>query len=252
MLQQLLAGVVPEIGAADAKDVGGVVLRRAQVRVVLFEGKESAAGGAAALDDAARERPGLGLGTLALVLGQDVPHARVLPDWLEHGVEASLRASHDDAPAMPAVTAIGHVAAPAPAPSSRHGAGTGGHSTPIVVLTPAGSGGPSPAGSVPNKGGGWTDLDKFYASESEEDGEEEEEGEGDEDEEESEEGEDEQDGERSDEESDRLSGQEKDHGMGAPRTSEEEKDDGEDEDEVEVEDNDVEQGTSLSKMTPFR
>ena len=64
----------------------------------------------------------------------------------------------------------------------------------------------------------------------------------------SEEGEEEQDGERSDEESDRLSMQEKDHGMGAPRTSEEEKDDGEDEDE----DSDVEQGTSLSKMTPFR
>jgi len=250
MLQQLLAGVVPEIGAADAKDVGGVVLRRAQVRVVLFEGKESAAtGGAAALDDAARERPGLGLGTLALVLGRDVPHARVLPDWLEHGVEASLRASHDDAPAMPAVTAIGHIAAAAPSSSSsRHGAGTGGRSTPIVVLTPAGSGGPSPAGSVPNKGGGWADLDKFYASESEEDDEEEGEEGDEEDEEESEEGEDEQDGERSDEESDRLSMQEKDHGMGAPRTSEEEKDDGEDEDE----DSDVEQGTSLSKMTPFR
>ena len=241
MLQQLLAGVVPDIGAADAMDVGGVVLRRAQVRVVLFEGKENAAP-LGAQGDTARER----LGTLGLVLGRDITHARVLPDWLEHGVESSLRHSPDDAFPTPSVTAIGHVAAVASSSSSSSrpvfGPGSGGHSTPIVVLTPAGSGGPSPAGSVPNQAG-WADLDKFYASEGseeeeddddddeeEEEEEEEDDDEGGEGEEESEDGEEdehgegEENGERSEaeEESDRQSGYEGDRGAGPPRFPEEE------------------------------
>jgi AP-3 complex subunit beta len=224
MLQQLLVGVVPDIAATDAEDVGGVVLRRAQVRVVLFEGKAiaspSSSHAAVAMaahhdHDAARRGRDHDLGTLGLVLGRDVPNARLLPDWLEHGVESSLRHVPDDAlpssSAAAAVTAIGHVA-----PSSSSRAGTGGHSTPIVVLTPVGSsGGPSPAGSVPNKAG-WTDLDAFYASESEEEEEEEDEDEESE-EEESEKGEDEeedenedgeQEGGNSEEESDRQSGEE--------------------------------------------
>ena len=224
MLQQLLVGVVPNIVATDAQDVGGVVLRRAQVRVVLFEGKAiasppsstAAAVPAAHYDhDAARQGHDHDLGTLGLVLGRDMPNARLLPDWLEHGVESSLRYVPDDAlpsssSAAAAVTAIGHVA------SSSSRAGTGGHSTPIVVLTPVGSsGGPSPAGSVPNKAG-WTDLEAFYAGESEEE-EEEEESEDEGEDEESEKGEDqeedededeEEEGEKSGEESDRLSGEE--------------------------------------------
>jgi AP-3 complex subunit beta len=248
MLQQLLAGVVPGIGAADARDVGGVVLRRAQVRVVLFEGKAdagaAAAAAAAAQDDGgdnddgarrARER----LGTVGLVLGRDVPNGRMLPDWLEHGVESSLRASPDDAPATPAaVTAIGHVATPGASTSRAGGVGSsGGHSTPMVVLTPAGSGRPSPVGSVPNKSGS-TDLEKFYASDSEEEEEDE-----DEDEEEDED-------ESEDEESEDQSGREEDdRATGAPRTSEEKDDGEEDEDEDDV--GDVEQDAS-SKMDPVR
>ena len=209
MLQQLLAGVVPGIGAADAKDVGGVILRRAQVRIVLFEGKESPAPANAAHLDS-RER----LGTLGLVLGRDMPpaHAHLLPDWLEHGVESSLRDSPDDfVPPTVAPTAIGHVAAAALRPG---GAGSGGRSSPIVVLTPAGSGGPSPAGSIPNRGG-FTDLDKFYESE-EEDGEEEDDGE------EEEEGEGEEEGSEGsgdeEEESEHQSGRDKDPGGSPPRT----------------------------------
>lgn len=251
MLQQLLAGVVPSIGAVDAKDVGGVVLRRAQVRVVLFEGKENAAarGGPPshhhhhhAHEDGSgsggvRER----LGTLGLVLGREVPHARVLPDWLEHGVESSLRHSPDDASSSsstPAVTAIGYVA-PSRAGigvGTGTGIGTGGHSTPIVVLTPAGSDGPSPAGSVPNRAG-WTDLDKFYANDSEE--EEEDDDDDDDEEEEDEEGEseedgDEEDGERSEDESDRQSRDERDSRagpLGAPEVG----DGDEEENDVELE-----------------
>ncbi|KAH9018479.1 adaptin N terminal region-domain-containing protein [Lactarius pseudohatsudake] len=217
MLQQLLAGVVPGIGAADARDVGGVVLRRAQVRIVLFEGKEGAAH-ATAHPESRGER----VGTLGLVLGREVPaaHARILPDWLEHGVESSLRDSPDDfAP--------------------------GGRSSPIVVLTPAGSGGPSPAGSMPNRGG-WTDLDKFYASSSEEDEEEESDDDDDDDEEgEEEEGEGE-DGEEEggegggtegssddeEEESGHQSGGDKDPSGSPPRTPE---------------DSDAEEGSSSRK-----
>ena len=220
MLQQLLVGVVPSMAATDAEDVGGVVLRRAQVRVVLFEGKtiaspssyHAAAVAVAAAHhdhDATRRGHDHDLGTLGLVLGRDVPNARLLPDWLEHGVGSSLRYVPDDAlrsssAAGAAVTAIGHVA-----PSSSR-AGTGGRSTPIVVLTPGGSsGGPSPAGSVPNKAG-WADLDAFYASESEEEEEREEEEESEDEESESEkdeDGEEDDDSDEDGEESDRQSGQ---------------------------------------------
>lgn len=231
MLQQLLAGVVPGIGAADAREVGGVVLRRAQVRIVLFEGKESATLAPAAHADS-RER----LGTLGLVLGRDVPsaHARVLPDWLEHGVESSLRDSPDDSAiaAAPPPTAIGHVAAGA----LRSGAATGGRSSPVVVLTPIGSGGPSPAGSVPNRGA-WKDLDSFYASESEEDDEEEgdDADDDDDDDDDEEEGGEEEEGEGPEEEeeegvegsddeeekSEHQSGEDKDPGGSPPQTPEE-------------------------------
>src|SRR6266702_8588101 len=232
MLQQLLAGVVPGIGAADAREVGGVVLRRAQVRIVLFEGKESAAHThAAAHPDSRGER----LGTLGLVLGRDVPpaHARILPDWLEHGVESSLRDSPDDfaPPTTATPTAIGHIATAA----MRVGVATGGRSSPIVVLTPAGSGGPSPVGSMPNRGG-FTDLDKFYASESEDEEEEGDDGDGDDDDEEEEEGEGENgEGEGEEEEgtegsdddegeSEHQSGRDKDPGGSPPRTPEEDSD----------------------------
>lgn len=39
MLAALLAGVAPAVGGEDAPEVTGVVLRREQVRLVLFEGK---------------------------------------------------------------------------------------------------------------------------------------------------------------------------------------------------------------------
>ena len=232
MLQQLLAGVVSGIGAADARDVGGVVLRRAQVRIVLFEGKESAALENAHTDS--RER----LGTFGLVLGRDMPpaHTRLLPDWLEHGVESSLRDSPDDlvTPTQP-ITSIGHVAPAA----LRSGAVTAGRSSPVVMLTPTGSGGPSPVGSMPNRVG-WTDLDKFYASESEEDEDDEEEDE-EEDEEGEGEGEEDEEGtegsEDEDEESEHQSEGDNDPGVRPSRTLEE--------------NSDVDEGSS-SRKAPLR
>ena len=81
----------------------------------------------------------------------------VLPDWLEQGIESSLRDSEDDvpSPASHAVTSIQSAVPRSVASSSRN--------TPIV-LTPTV---PSPAGSFGGRPevskGPWTDLDQFYA-----------------------------------------------------------------------------------------
>ena len=76
----------------------------------------------------------------------------VLPDWLEQGVESSLRDSPEDAlpPPTPVPLAI----------SSQSMRGKGLASP--VVLTPTSGATPSPSGSALRSGGAWTDLDKFY------------------------------------------------------------------------------------------
>ncbi|KAI0048976.1 hypothetical protein FA95DRAFT_973714 [Auriscalpium vulgare] len=171
VLQMLLGGVVPSLVSKKGEDEedaledrGGVVLRREQVRVVLFEGKAGVAEDGEYNDD--REL----LGTLTLLTGHDMRGDRILPDWLEQGVMSSLRDTEDDTPAPHTVpAAIAHYA--------RAGAAASGAASPIVVLTPAGSSGPSPAGSIPNKAA-FTDLEAFYASEDEESDEDESEEEG--------------------------------------------------------------------------
>jgi AP-3 complex subunit beta len=117
------------------------------------------------------------LGTLSLVTGRPMQMDTVLPDWLENGVESSLRDTEEEA-------------APAPlAPQPIAGAQLNKGVVMPVVLTP--SGGSSPVGSQGRVGasgsgakGPWMDLDKFYA-ESEEEEEEEGDGEDDDDDEES-------------------------------------------------------------------
>ena len=83
-----------------------------------------------------------------------------LPDWLEKGIESSLRDTEDDTPPMLAQAHVG-VAPRAITSSTR--------ATP-VVLSP--SSGPSPAGSYVRQEDGktaWTDLDQFYADVNDED-----------------------------------------------------------------------------------
>jgi AP-3 complex subunit beta len=78
----------------------------------------------------------------------------LLPDWLENGVESSLRDTEETAPAL----------APQPILAVQRNKGI---ASP-VVLTP--SGGSSPVGSQTRSGGSkgpWMDLDKFYADEEE-------------------------------------------------------------------------------------
>ncbi|KZT56945.1 hypothetical protein CALCODRAFT_483572 [Calocera cornea HHB12733] len=141
----------------------GVVLRQAQVRLVLFGGKaappDTSFGG--------YQHPNAVLGSLALLLNKFVEGNRALPDWPEEGTDTSLRETEEDRPmaqyaqaTVKSMTGFGSGSMPAvPTP---------------ITLTPAG--GSSPAGSAPHEArSNWTDLDKFYASTSEEEEEDDEE-----------------------------------------------------------------------------
>jgi AP-3 complex subunit beta len=80
-----------------------------------------------------------------------------LPEWLEQGIDPSLRDSDDDAPqpvsSMSVVQAISSQGIP-----SQYAVASA--SVTPIVLTPTG-------GSTPKDTKDWRDLDKFYASESE-------------------------------------------------------------------------------------
>ncbi|TBU27074.1 adaptin N terminal region-domain-containing protein [Dichomitus squalens] len=163
MLSALLAGVAPNVlGDSDDvhEDVGGVVLRREQVRLVLFEGKSSAAEEPAATNGTlhspfAHDDHGR-FGSLAAVTGKWAGSDNYLPDWLEEGTESSLRDTEADVPQPPVLTAQSSAARSISSNSARP--------TPIV-LTPTG-GGASPAGSFSRQQEGakaaYMDLDRFY------------------------------------------------------------------------------------------
>nr|GAT60931.1 predicted protein [Mycena chlorophos] len=157
MVLSLLDGLgLPESVIAKDSNIesrGGVVLRREQARVILFNGK------VAVVDATEDEDPNVTLGSLASITQKPMQGDSHLPDWLERGVESSLRDTEEDRPA-PAPLSLGST--PSAAPRSLGGP------SPAVVLTP----GSSNATPKPQ----WTDLDKFY----EDDGEEEDEDEDDE------------------------------------------------------------------------
>lgn len=194
MLGALLIGAIPGLQENDEEQEtpGGVVLRREQVRLVLFDGKL----GPPAEKDVLREfcywQAQCGsdvpvvdfehqtVGSLGAITGKDMAGDSVFPDWLESGVDPALRDSEDDAPPPPiSVQSISSAVPRSIASSNR--------ASPIV-LTPTG---PSPSGSYvrTDAKNTWTDLDKFYEDTHEEDEEEETESEEDESEEESERGE---------------------------------------------------------------
>jgi len=104
---------------------------------------------------------------LSAVTGKPTFTDSILPDWLEHGVESSLRNSEEDIIPGPA----------APSSSSVIQTVKKGGSPPVILTPSTGSRPESRSGA--NKGQ-WTNLDEFYADtekveapESEEDGEEE-------------------------------------------------------------------------------
>ncbi|CAA7267058.1 unnamed protein product [Cyclocybe aegerita] len=162
MLSTLLAGVGLRMNGEEEEERSGVVLRREQVKVVLFEGKAGMVeDNSSYLDD---EK--VLLGSLGGVTGRSMRMDDVLPDWLEKGVENSLRDSEYDAPpAPPAPTALsssGQVQMKGKLPASSP-----------IVLTPTGPG--SRPDSRTGGKGPWTDLDSFYAEDDDKEDEESEE-----------------------------------------------------------------------------
>ncbi|KAH9481592.1 AP-3 complex subunit beta-2 [Psilocybe cubensis] len=149
MLSALLAGLGLDLNGESAEERGGVVLRREQVKLVLFEGKEKT--------DETKE----------VVHGKPkfITIDEELPDWLEKGVESSLRDSEDDAPAAPPVPTA--ISSAGPVKSK----GAVGVPSPPIVLTPTG---PSTVASGNGAKGQFMDLDAFYAEEEKEESAEEE------------------------------------------------------------------------------
>ncbi|KAF8588900.1 hypothetical protein K439DRAFT_1334327 [Ramaria rubella] len=168
-ISSLLSGIAPALrpGAIEEDFVGeqgSVVLRREQVKVVLFEGKAESADIETLVANTSRlplaEEHDF-LGSLSVLLGKDLPGDRYLPDWLEEGTDSSLRDTADDSAPAPAYVprSLQNMAAPSRGASP-------------IILTPGGA--PSPVGSFTQRGK-WTDLDldKFYDDEDEESEEEE-------------------------------------------------------------------------------
>ena len=173
MVTSLLVGVAPNSlvnGDEQPEERSGVVLRREQIRLVLFEGKSGVVNDEPShlgtrlfyllkikMLRRGTDDENVMIGTVSVIIGKPMRMDDVLPDWLERGVESSLRDSEDDAPPSDVLMAL----------SSGGKQLMKGVLTPPVVLTPSG-------GSSPRNGGAWRDLDSFYA-ETEEEGEEEEE-----------------------------------------------------------------------------
>ncbi|KAJ3510883.1 hypothetical protein NLJ89_g4416 [Agrocybe chaxingu] len=156
MLSALLVGVGLKMNGEDEEERSGVVLRREQVKVVLFEGKTGMVEDTSSyLDDKT-----VLLGSLGGVTRRTMRMDDVLPDWLEKGVENSLRDSEYDAPPAPpvptAISSSGQVQMKGKAPASSP-----------IVLTPTGPG--SRPDSRTGGKGPWTDSDAFYAEDDKED-----------------------------------------------------------------------------------
>jgi len=152
MLNSLLAGVSPTISGSETEEQSGVVLRREQVMKVLFDGK-------AGIVEESEEAFGhhyLPIGSLGIVTGKATLGDSVLPEWLEGGIDASLRQNEEDMlPAAPPPQAISSAGFAAPKALGSAGVIP-------VVLTPTGSSTP-----VREAKENWRDLDKFYASDNE-------------------------------------------------------------------------------------
>lgn len=195
MLSTLVSGLLPSIvNGVEQEPRTGVVLRREQVKMVLFDGKSAVEdndmvgfctcaillGAIADLTWIIAHESAL-LGSMSLVTGKSMSLDAIMPDWLERGVESSLRDTEEEK--VP----------PAPAPVALSSTPQGIKGTPPAALTPSGG---SSAGTSTKKP--WTDLDEFYADTDKEEEEEDDEdgdddGDDDEDDEEGDEGEESQD-----------------------------------------------------------
>jgi len=153
MLSGILAGVSSTLNGSSEdeeslRSQGGVILRREQVKMVLFEGKANVldvSGNPELIPDKSAS-----LGSLNTVTGRFDGQVK-LPEWWEKGVETSLRdTGEEEVVKAPVATAISSV-------HSRNDSRT------AVILTPTNAASPAGASKGP-----WQDLDKFYDSSSEE------------------------------------------------------------------------------------
>lgn len=167
-LNALLRGVKDEQAAAkddeadEAEDVGGVVLRREQVKVVLLSQRSLAE------ERSSTARENYDVGSMSRLIGRKLNGYTPIPEWTDDPTDPSLRESKLDDPSRQAVTpsaissaqSIATAASATPRPMHL--------SSPAVPrgASPAGS---SPAGSLPMQGRAkFQDLDAFLNSESEE------------------------------------------------------------------------------------
>lgn len=167
-LNALLRGVKDEQAAAkddeadEAEDVGGVVLRREQVKVVLLSQRSLAE------ERSSTAREDYDVGSMSRLIGRKLNGYTPIPEWTDDPTDPSLRESELDDPSRQAVTPsaissaqpIATAASATPRPMHL--------SSPAVPrgASPAGS---SPAGSLPMQGRAkFQDLDAFLNSESEE------------------------------------------------------------------------------------
>ncbi|KAG6812288.1 hypothetical protein H0H92_003597 [Tricholoma furcatifolium] len=221
MISSLVAGVIPAslMNGEEREQRTGVVLRREQVKLVLFEGKSGT------VEDQFDSTENISLiGSLSIVTSKSMRIDGMLPDWLEKGVQSSLRDA-DEPPFVPVPTALSSV------PQSQqqrtaHGT-TPDVLTPTRSLTPTGSQSKNGLSKPPFK-----DLDKFYEDigddgEGEEEDEEDEDQEDGDEEDEDEEDEDQEDEDEVDEDEEGEEEEEEGQGEQVGEQEEEEEEEGE-------------------------
>lgn len=208
MLSSLLSGMGLQVDGTTIEERGGVILRREQVRMVLFEGKIVASDERSCVSGVSLylrhvfayrdfiDNANILLGSSSAITGKSARMDDVLPKWLEKGVASSTRDSEYDTSAPIPIASI----ASKPVATS-------------IVLTPTGQRTEILSGKAPYK-----DLDTFYAEEQSSDEEEDEEDQDQEDDQEDEDqDEDEEDdrGDEDEEEEDEEEEDEENHGTEA-------------------------------------
>jgi len=236
----------------ELSERGGVVLRKEQVRVVLFEGRGPAPTGVAKDVDRTDRESSVGsasglLGSTSLVLGRPDLFTKeresesdewfgglVLPEWLARGVDGSLRNSEWEKAPLSGSSGIGIRTGSEKSGFGfgsgsgfgvrtggfQGGSGSGSQSQSPVVLTPVSSSLTTAMDVVKSK---YEDLDAFYAEEEQEEDVDNDEEEEEETEEEEDENDEEEEGESGEGESGSESGEEQDddegereHGQAVP------------------------------------
>ncbi|KAF9000675.1 adaptin N terminal region-domain-containing protein [Cyathus striatus] len=152
MLSSLLAGISPTffMNGTEPEDRSGVILRREQVRLVLFDGKNTVVVDEPSLSDHLDSL----LGTVSLITGRPAQIDSVLPDWLERGVESSLRDTEEDITPQPVLPFAIFGQKPT----------VEGKGSIPVVLTPSVPLRPDSANGSKRP---WSNLDEFYGNEAE-------------------------------------------------------------------------------------